>query len=434
MISEKEKDVLIKKAKEVLEKNWEDIDKKSGFTKPSAKIYPFQWNWDSGFIAYAYTHYDLDKAVKEYRALFSGQWSNGFLPHILFHKNSKNYFPDEPFWRVGWGLNKKIKSSGITQPPIHAMTIWHIYKAIKRKDLEEANFFLKEFFPKLYKLNKYFMDFRDPEKTGCVTIYHPWESGMDNSPRWDAPLGEVNVDIKLNYKRIDNLYVDKDQRPSDETYDKFVYLVKRLKRNKYSDSEVQKDHPFLVKDVLMSSILYVANNRLLKMAEVLGEPTEEIKIWKKRFESNFREVFQGSDKFFYDFDLLREEKIEIKTIASITPIITGLLNKEELKLFIDEVKEHGLIPSTDVDDPTYDPDKYWRGPIWVNINWIIWKGFMEHGLDPNIYSIRDNLIKIIKENGFYEYFHNQTGKGIGVDNFSWTAALLIDLLNHEVGF
>jgi glucosylglycerate hydrolase len=26
-----------------------------------------------------------------------------------------------------------------------------------------------------------------------VTIYHPWESGTDNSPRWDAALEPVEA-------------------------------------------------------------------------------------------------------------------------------------------------------------------------------------------------------------------------------------------------
>jgi hypothetical protein len=434
MISEVEKDVLIHQAKDVLAKNWENIDSESGYTKPSEKIYPFQWNWDAGFIAYAYTHYDLDKAVKEYRALFKGQWENGFLPHIVFHKNSDTYFPDPPFWREGWDIERDPETSGITQPPIHAMAIWHIYKAIKRKDEKRAIDFLKEFYPKLFNLHKYFMENRDPEKSGAITIYHPWESGLDNSPRWDVPLSKVEPKNLIQYKRLDIDYVDPKYRPSDETYDKFVYLVQNLREKKYNDEEIYKDHEFKVKDVLTSCVMYIGNDRLKKMAEVLKEDTSEIEEWMMRFETNFRSIFKAKDGFFYDYDLISKQKIKVRTAASLIPIITGLLLEDEWNLFTKEIVEDGLVPSTDEDDPKYNPELYWRGPIWINVNWLIWKGCLEHGLGLDVHSLKEKMVELVKENGFFEYFHPETKKGIGADNFSWTAALIIDILNHEIGY
>ncbi len=79
---------LLEQAKKVLEKNWQD-----GFTIPCEGLYPFQWNWDSGFIALGWAHIDMEKAKSELRYLLSGQWSNGFLPHIIFHNESETYFP-----------------------------------------------------------------------------------------------------------------------------------------------------------------------------------------------------------------------------------------------------------------------------------------------------------------------------------------------------
>ena len=434
MISEKEKDELIDKAKEILNNNWEDIDEESGYTKPSEKIYPFQWNWDAGFIVYAYTHYDLDKAVKEYRALFKGQWDNGFLPHIVFHKPAEAYFPDPPFWSEVWKTQRDPETSGITQPPVHAMAVWHIYKAIKRKSEVRALDFLKEFYPRLLKLHQYFMTHRDPEGTGGITIYHPWESGLDNSPRWDEPLERIKPKNLIDYTRVDVNHVNKKYRPTDETYDKFVYLAQNLRDKRYKDEEIYKNHEFKVKDVLISSVMYIANDRLKKMAEVLKEDGSKIDEWMSRFKNNFREMFKAEDGFFYDYDLISGEKIKVRTAASLIPVITGLFLEEEFNQFEIEVLEDGLVPSTDKDDPNYNPELYWRGPIWINVNWLIWKGLLEHGLAVNSLSLKEKMIELVKENGFFEYFHPETKKGIGAGNFSWTAALLIDVLSHEIGY
>ena len=85
---------LIHKAQEVLHKNWKDK-----FSVPCANLYPFQWKWDSGFIAIGFAHFDMLKAEKEIETLLDSQWTNGFIPHIIFHTESDTYFPGANFHR-----------------------------------------------------------------------------------------------------------------------------------------------------------------------------------------------------------------------------------------------------------------------------------------------------------------------------------------------
>lgn len=439
-MTEEEKAKLAEKAKKILKGNWEKIDDQAGYTKPSKTIYPFQWNWDSGFIVYGYTHFDLEKAVKECRALFRGQWKNGFLPHIIFHKDSKNYFPDPDFWKTGMGefgeglelAPKGIKTSGITQPPIHGMSIWHIYKAIRReKGKVPAIKFLKEFYPKLLALHKYLATKRDPERSGLITIYHPWESGFDNSPRWDEALARITPKNVEPYERVDTKFVDKKFRPTDEDYDRYIYLVQSLRNKDYNDDLIYPDHEFKIKDQVFSSIFYASNKRLKLMANTLGEDTSEITEWMNRFEKNFRSYFYSLDGNFYDYDLVSKQRIKVPSAASLVPLITGLLEDYEISKFRRQIGVHKLVPSVDEESSIYNPDLYWRGPIWVNVNWLLWKGYLEHGLDLNFGSLRENIIKMVQKEGFYEYFSSETLEGRGSDEFSWTAALLLDLIEHK---
>jgi len=106
---------FIKSAKKVLLGN-----KKKGYTLPTNnKLYPAQWNWDSGFIALGYSHFKFKYAIDEIKTLIRGQWKDGMIPHILFHDLNTNYYPNHSVWACG----NKIHSSGITQPPILAIIL-----------------------------------------------------------------------------------------------------------------------------------------------------------------------------------------------------------------------------------------------------------------------------------------------------------------------
>ena len=112
---------LIRRAKKILAKNW-----RGGFTVPTDKLYPFQWNWDSGFVSMGLGHFSVENAMDELASLFSGQWQNGMIPHIIFHSETeKTYFPNFDFWKasVNKGAPNKPKTSGITQPPVHGFIL-----------------------------------------------------------------------------------------------------------------------------------------------------------------------------------------------------------------------------------------------------------------------------------------------------------------------
>ena len=108
----------IKNAQKILIGN-----RKRGYTLPTNnKLYPAQWNWDSAFIALGYSYFNLNFALKEIKTLLDGQWKDGMIPHILFHNTNTNYYPNHTAWNCG----NKIRSSGITQPPVLASILKEI--------------------------------------------------------------------------------------------------------------------------------------------------------------------------------------------------------------------------------------------------------------------------------------------------------------------
>jgi hypothetical protein len=433
---------LIEKAEKVLEDNWT-----GSFTKPAPRLYPHQWNWDSGFISIGYSHFDQEKAQMELLSLFRGQWKNGMLPHIVFHNPSADYFPDAADWEADRSSDapEGIRTSGITQPPIHATAAWTLYE--HADDKKDALEFLGTLFPKLLSSHRFLYDFRDVEGRGLVANVHPWETGTDNSPKWDRILERIDpekTEISL-HKRKDLNFVSSAERPSDEFYSRCIYLMERFKRYQYDQKKICKESPFLVYDVLFNSVLQRANLDLLKIGALLKEDTVEIEAWIEGKKRGFEEVLWcDEDSAYHGYDLKGQEVIRVQTASHALPLYAAIPNEKKASTVIERLST--ICPFHEeevcVAAPTYDESKegfiasgYWRGPIWININWMIYRGLLDYGFTDLAGKIRLNMIKLVEKLGFWEYFSPTEMRGLGSNPFSWTAALLIDLLYEggEIG-
>lgn len=98
-------------------------------------------------------------------------------------KKKRQYFPDADFYEITRSNNAptNIGTSGMTQPRVHAISCYYIYE--NSEDKPKAKEFLNKIYPKLKSFHRFLMSDRDPEMSGLVTILHPWESGLDDSPR-----------------------------------------------------------------------------------------------------------------------------------------------------------------------------------------------------------------------------------------------------------
>ena len=214
-------DKLYEEAKDVLKNNWN-----GNFTIPSSSLYPHLWSWDSAFIALGNSYYDTKKAIKELEFLFDAQWKNGMVPHIVFDEKYDTYFPSPEFYDVQRSPDAptKVKTSGMTQPAVHGIASYYVYA--NANDKNEGKDFLKRVFPKLIAFHDYLMTVRDPENSGAVTLMHPWESGLDNSPVWDDALDSLRITDLPKYQRKDLAGVSNtSERPDDATYNRFIFLL-----------------------------------------------------------------------------------------------------------------------------------------------------------------------------------------------------------------
>jgi hypothetical protein len=423
----------LKRAQGILDANWT-----GSYTKPAPSLYPHQWSWDSAFIAMGYARYDPGRAMAELRHLFSAQWENGMVPQIVFNPRALGgYFPEPDFWQAPQGR----QTSGITMPPLHAIACLHLHHHAEGGGVRD---FLAEIYPKLLAGHRYLHQERDPADSGLVYIRHPWESGLDNSPGWDAPLGRMELDpARLpDYQRRDLDHgVAADQRPGDWYYDRYVWLVDLFRKRGYDEAAIRAECPFLVQDVLFNSILCRADRALAEIADIVGADAAEPRQWRRHTARAIRErLWNRAAGQFDPWDLVAGEAISVPTAASFSPMFAVAASAEQAETLyqrLDSVSFCALhqgncftIPNFDMASEEFDPKNYWRGPVWLNINWMLSQGLASYGYQGKADDMRKDLIQLPVRFGFHEYFDSVKGTGYGSDGFSWTAALFIDLV-HE---
>lgn len=422
------------------------------WTRAAPNLYPHQWSWDSAFIAIGWGHIDTHRAMRELDRLFEAQWRNGKIPHIVFDPDSTEatYFPGPGRWECPTLCNDAprppIQTSGICQPPVHALAahrIWTTSRVRNGHDADMAEKWLGVVYPKLLAWHRYLHTARDPEESGLVSIFHPWESGCDNSPRWDFVMGRLVVGHMPAYTRYDIGHVgDPSQRPSDTEYDYYVWLVEEMKRAGYDDSRIYESHPFIVKDVLFSAILVAANEALLEIARVVGALDDDeplISEWIERGRSGLEEHSTGGGTFACDYDVNLGHRLEADTVAAIlAPLVAGGIDSEQRDTLLEALDSDefagndalykALPPSTSPSDPGFRSRSYWRGPVWPIINWLFWWSLSRCNADERARLMRDETLAEIRERGFAEYFEPFTGEPLGSDDQAWTAAVVLDWL------
>ena len=90
-------------------------------------------------------------------------------------------------------------------------------------------------------------------------------------------------------------------------------------------------------------------------------------------------------------------------------------------------KEKYLFPSISSDHKSFEEKRYWRGPVWINCNWIIYQGLKNK--DKKFAEIvRKRTINLVEKKKFREYYSCKSGQGMGAKNFSWSAALYLDFI------
>lgn len=372
------------------------------YTVPAPHLYPHQWAWDSAFAAIGWAYIDPARAWRELRTLLDAQWEDGRVPHIVFHEPSDAYFPGPEFWEVE-------RSSSITQPPFWAIAARRV---VEISGLPRG---LEPLVERIERSHRFFYEHRDPLGWDLVAVAHPWESGMDNLPAWDEPLSRVDVSNPPRFERKDR-HIDPALRPTDDQYLRYAVLVKAIAQSGFAQG------PFAVYDPFMSAVLARAEGDLEWLAQQVGVATSAgDRSLRIRQALKYHLWSEEAGRFFY-YDAQERQALSSDVLGCYAPLWSGTDPAAAAKLeagMRERYRAPWPLPSTTPVDPGHEAKRYWRGPCWVNLNWM----FVDV-LGP---ALAERTVEMVQGGGFREYFHCQTGEGLGADSFTWTAALALDL-------
>jgi len=405
------------------------------WTKPAPRLYPHQWSWDSAFIAIGLARVNIDRALRELESLFQAQWQDGRLPHIVFNPQARDYFPGPDRWACAelTPLAPKLpETSGLVQPPVHAIALeclWQVGDASIRTRIEAL-------LPKVIEWHRYLATSRDPDGSGLISIYHPWESGTDNSPRWDEPFSRLEVGEVPPYVRHDLKHVaDASERPTQPEYDRYLWLVEGLKNVRYDDAAAHRSHPFLIKDVLMSAIFSAGGASLARLSG-----SSDVAEWGARASAAVLRSVDADSGLALDWDVRANVPVRVQTCAGLAPLLLPEISADALESMVNlacgprfaagEAFAFPVVPSTTPDSPGFQARAYWRGPSWPVFNWLLTDALRRHGRPDVAAALREANLGLLSrpEAQFAEYFDPYTAEPLGSLEQSWTAAVALDWL------
>ncbi|WAL67395.1 glycogen debranching protein [Amycolatopsis cynarae] len=411
------------------------------------RLYPHMWSWDAAFISIGLARLDVQRAISELQTLFRAQWRNGMVPHIVFTENDA-YFPGPDRWgtEVAHDGPQHVRTSGICQPPVHAIAVQRVLEIGRRSsaaDRADAERFARDIWPSLYAWHRWLVEYRTPGSSGLIAIVHGWESGMDNSPRWDVPYAAVQPGAGLPpYVRKDVRIVgDPSERPSDREYDRYLWLIEEMRRAGYDQRKIVRNSSFLVGDVFVTALFAVACDVLVELGKEFGQAPEEIADLQE-WADNARAAVAGSchsvSGMARDRDLRANRWLDTQTVAGFSPLLCGGAPDEvQLKLLslLDSDRWCGhpellapVPPSVSPMRPGFNPRQYWRGPQWPVVVWLFSWAFERRGWHERARKLRDGGVKLTEDGSFGEYYEPFTGEPLGSTDQSWTAAVVLDWL------
>ena len=418
------------------------------WTRPAPGLYPHQWLWDSCFTAIGLGHYDTARARQELVSLIRGQWLNGMLPHMIFDEDA-NHFTGPHVWQshLSAAAPPGIETSGITQPPVLAEAVWRVGEQMRKTERQR---FFAEMFASLLRYHSWFYRERDLHEDGLVVSIHPWETGLDNTPPW---IDEMTHNIEpvwirlvkiLKLSRLFDLF-RQDTRlvPASDRINTSVSLLlfhvqRRLRRKHYDSLEILRRSHFSINDVFVNSIL-IRNNQILEdIAHELGEEIPmDLRTSFKKSRAALEDLWCEEDKRYYCRNYVTREWIRSPYIGSLMPLYSGAISRQRAAILIKQLRDDLQywtkypVPSVPISAPTYHHLRYWQGPSWINTNWLLIDGLRQYGYFHGARKIKDASIELFSLHGAREYFSAIDGTPSGANNFSWTAALIIDLLSEK---
>ncbi len=297
------------------------------------------------------------------------------LRAMLEHQLADGMLPDAVFDEGVVSTIDHPITAEVTKPPILA------WAALKLDETAPNLDFLREIYQPLVRWNAWWFSMNDDDVDGLAQYNHPYSSGLDDSPLWDYGMPVESPDLN--------------------TY------------------------------------LCVQMGSLAMIAEGLGMDAEGA-MWRRRATAIVRRMIED----FWDEEagLFRafhgDQPIPVVTPFNLYPLWTGQLPdaiRDRIVAHLTDTDEFWgeyAIPTVARNDPRFEPETMWRGPVWANVNYFFIEALKQVGEHALARTLRDKTLNLVMaQPSIYEYYSADTGQPptTAADTFGWTAAVFIDL-------
>jgi glycogen debranching enzyme len=226
--------------------------------------------------------------------------------------------------------------------------------------------------------------------------------------------------------------VDSAERPHQSEYRRYIYLVELFRSLDYDPQALYAQSPFKIYDIGINSILTRADRDLLALSERFGSADERSTLQTnlQRASEGFSKLWNAELKCYNGYDLRADRRLELPISAGFLPLFAGIPIADQATTMSRELARWGaltryLVPSLAPDHSLFEPKRYWRGPVWSVVNYMIAVGLEDYGIDGLAKQIRADTLALTEVGEFHEYFDPEDGSGCGGGVFSWTAAIAI---------
>ncbi|HET6910437.1 MAG TPA: trehalase family glycosidase [Mycobacteriales bacterium] len=355
---------------------------------PSKLGYVGHWNWDAYFIAIGLRHGAPELARAQLDLVLQHQRADGMFVDVIHDTGTlaaTGQLPADDHRRLAShygtaadGADRADCQSAVvpvTKPPLLA---WAANKLLRTSPDDDLRARVVD---AASRNQRWWLTCSDTDGDGLAEYLHPYSSGLDDNPVFDhgAPTATPDLNAYLALQ-----------------YDELACLAEGTSTSHFA-------------------------------AELRNSAAEHTRrLVDGQWSSSQRRFLP----------IVRGKRLGPHTITDLLPLITGRLPTavaEELTADLVDPETFGgdpAVPTVSRADPAYQAGRMWRGPVWLNTNYLLIEALERAGQSSLARELASRTLQLVTESGeLAEYWDSSNGlrASRAVPMFSWSAALFLDL-------